>query len=82
MGFLLVVDEVKNQLSFLTVQEKAKLFRDVLYHFIDIRDNMYYVSGKPYTLEQFSDYLKIREHWMSMSEFDKLYEYFRNLSKK
>lgn len=82
MGFLQVVDEVKNQLSVLTVQEKAKLFKDVLHYPINIEDNVFYISHKMYDFDGFSDYLKIREHWMCMSEFDRLYEYFAKLSRK
>lgn len=82
MGFLQVVDDVKDQLSVLSVQEKAKLFKDVLKYPITIEDGVYYIFNRSYDLAELSDYLKIREHWMSMSEFDKLFDYFGKLSQK
>lgn len=82
MGFLQVVDEVKDQLSVLSIQEKAKLFKDVLKYPILIEDGVYSIFNRSYDLNELSDYLKIREHWMSMNEFDKLFDYFTKLSKK
>jgi len=82
MGFLQVVDDVKDQLSILSVQEKAKLFKDVLKYPITIEDGVYYIFNRSYDLNELSDYLKIREHWMSMSEFDKVFDYFGKLSQK
>lgn len=82
MGFLQVVDDVKDQLSVLSVQEKAKLFKDVLKYPITIENEVYYIFNRSYDLNELSDYLKIREHWMSMSEFDKLFDYFGKLSQK
>jgi hypothetical protein len=82
MSFLQVVNEVKNQLSSRNLQEKAQIFIEVLRSPISIKDGVFYVSDKEYTENRFSDYLSIREHWMTMHEFDKLYNYFENVSKK
>ena len=82
MRFLQVVNEVKNQLSACSLQEKAQIFKEVLQSPISIKDGVFYVSNKEYTNSRFSDYLIIREHWMSMHEFDKLYSYFENVMKK
>jgi len=82
MRFLQVVNEVKNQLSACSLEKKVQIFKEVLGFPISIEDGVFYVSGKEYTNNRFSDYLIIREHWMSMHEFDKLYLYFENLGEK
>jgi hypothetical protein len=78
MRFLQVVDEVKNQLSSFSIQEKASLFKEVLKCPISKKDGVFYISDKPYDDTRLSDYLQIREHWMSMQEFDALHTYFEN----
>ena len=82
MRFLQVVDEVKNQLSAISIQEKAQLFKEVLNCPINYSDGVFYVSSKQYTESRMRDYLSIREHWMNMHEFDRLFNYFENLKKK
>jgi hypothetical protein len=82
MRFLQVVNEVKNQLSSCSLQQKAQIFKEVLQSPISIKDGVFYISDKEYNNNRFSDYLIIREHWMSMHEFDRLYIYFENLNKK
>jgi hypothetical protein len=81
MRFLQVVDSVKNQLSAYSLQEKAQIFKDVLHCPITITDGIFYVSSKLYPEHRMKDYLSIREHWMNMHEFDRLFNYFENLKK-
>ena len=82
MRFLQIVDLVKNQLNALPLKDKAILFKEVLEYPIHIKDGVFYVYNTEYTNVRFTDYLNIREHWMSMQEFDKLFNYFENLNKK
>ena len=78
MKFLYVVEEVKTQIEAYSLQQKISLFKEVLNYPIDFRDGVFYVFGSPYDEDRMRDYLKIREHWMSMKEFDKLFMYFEN----
>lgn len=82
MRFLQVVDSVKNQLSAFPLQEKAQIFKEVLNCPITITDGVFYVSSKLYSENRMKDYLSIREHWMNMHEFDRLFNYFENLDQK
>ena len=82
MRFLEVVDSVKNQLKSISLEEKIAIFREVLHCPVSIRDGTFFVSNKEYDIHRMNDYLSIREHWMSMHEFDKLFNYFENISKK
>ena len=75
MEFLQVVKKVKEYLKTLSLQEKAILFKTLFQSPIEYKDGAFYLSDKEYTLNRTSDYFEIREHWMSMHEFDKLYEY-------
>jgi Zn/Cd-binding protein ZinT len=78
MDFLKVVDEVKTQLSSFSVKQKAELFKEVLNYPISVKNGVFYVSGTAYDDVRLSDYLQIREHWMSMQELDTLHRYFGN----
>jgi hypothetical protein len=55
MRFLQVVNEVKNQLSAYSLQEKAQIFKEILQCPISIKDGVFYVSDKEYTNNRFSD---------------------------
>ena len=76
MDFLHVIDSVKKSLNTLSIQEKTKLFKDVLNYPIDYIDGIFYVSSKEYSQDRIKDYLSIREYWMNLQEFNKLYYYF------
>ena len=78
MEFLQVVKKVKEYLSKLSLQEKAILFNTLFQSPIEYKDGAFYLSNKEYSLGRTSDYFVIREHWMSMNEFDKLYKYIEN----
>ena len=78
MDFLKVVDEVKKQLNTFSIKQKAELFKEVLKYHISEKDGVFFISGNAYDNTRLSDYLKIREHWMSMQEFDVLHKHFEN----
>ena len=82
MRFLQVVDDVKNQLNSYSFKEKIEIFKTVLNCPIYEKNGIFYLSEKEYDETKISDYLKIREHWMSMHEFDKLHNYFQNTKEK
>lgn len=82
MEFLQVVKKVKEYLKTLSLEEKAILFKTLFQSPIEYKDGVFYLSDKEYTLNRTSDYFEIREHWMSMHEFDKLYEYIQNKIQK
>lgn len=82
MSFLKIVNSVKAQLTAYSIQEKTQIFKEILDYPISIRDGVFYVYDKEYDNIRYSDYLNIREHWMNVHEFDKLYNYFENLSGK
>lgn len=82
MDFIKVVEEVKQYLSTITLQEKILLLKNVCHAPLDHRDGVFYLNGKEYTEVRMRDYFKIREHWMSLHEFDKIYIYIQNTKKK
>jgi hypothetical protein len=82
MDVLQVIEYVKNQLSNLFLEEKINIFKEVLNYPISVRDGVFYVYDKVYDRLRMNDYMQIQEHWMSMQNFDKLFNYFQNLNKK
>jgi len=81
MSLLKIVNSVKSQLTAFSIQEKTQIFKEILDYPISIRDGVFYVHDKQYDDIRYSDYLNIREHWMSVHEFDKLYNYFEIVNK-
>ena len=81
MEFLQVVKNVKEYLKMLSLQEKVILFNTLFNSPIEYKDGAFYLSGKEYTTNRVNDYFSIREHWMSMHEFDKLNQYIENKKK-
>jgi hypothetical protein len=81
MEFIKVIEEVKSHLSILSLQEKVLLLKNVCHAPLDYRDGAFYLNGKEYTEVRMSDYLKIKEHWMTVHEFDKIYLYLENTKK-
>lgn len=81
MSFSKIVNSVKAQLASYSIQEKTQIFKEILDYPISIRDGVFYVYDKEYDNIRYSDYLNIREHWMSVQEFDKLYNYFEIVNK-
>lgn len=81
MEFLQVVKTVKDYLITLSIEQKIDLFNKLFESPVSHKDGVFYLSNKEYDFNRMSDYFKIREHWMSLKEFDKMYQYLENLNK-
>jgi hypothetical protein len=77
MKFSEVCDSVKLKLKEMPLEDKILLLKDMFRCPIDYKDGVYYFNTMPSDKVRISDYLQIREHWMSMNEFDRLYNYFK-----
>lgn len=81
MEFLNVCENVKTHLKQMPLEEKVILFKDFFRSPINYKDGTFFYSGLSSNKTEVSAYLQIREHWMSMQEFDRLNDYFTNLDK-
>jgi hypothetical protein len=81
MEFSQVVKIVKDYLITLTIEEKINLFVKMFNAPVSYKDGGFYLADTEYDINRMNDYFKIREHWMSVKEFDKLYEYIENSNK-
>jgi hypothetical protein len=78
MVCLQICNHVNEKLNKLSLEERIKIFKDLLNYPVDYIDEVYYHNGSISDKEIVSSYLQIRQHWMRMQEFDKLFEYFKN----
>lgn len=77
MKFTEVCSVVKDRLKHMSLIEKVILFEEFFESPVKYKDGIFYYSGKESNETRVSDYLAIREHWMNVHEFDKLYYYFK-----
>lgn len=78
MEFFKVCAYVKEKLKEMSLEDKIILFKEFFRSPINYVDGAYFYTGKESDKNRVSDYLQIREHWMSMSEFNRLYNYFND----
>lgn len=78
MEFFKVCGYVKEHLKQMSVEDKTLLFKDLMRSPINYVDGAYYYTGRESTKTIVSDYLQIREHWLSMSEYNRLYKHFND----
>ena len=78
MEFFKVCSYVKEKLKQMSVKDRTLLFKDLLRSPINYYDGAFYYNGKESTEIRISDYLQIRQHWMSMSEYNRLYNHFND----
>jgi len=77
MKFTEVCSFVKDRLKTMPLKEKVTLFKVIFESPIKYENETYYYSDKESNETRVSDYIAIREHWMNVHEFDKLYYYFK-----
>ena len=78
MEFIKVCEYVLSKLKELSLEEKTIIFSNYFKCPISYRDGVFYYRGNESTLTEVSDYLSIKTHWLTVSEFDRLSEYFKN----
>lgn len=78
MEFFKVCVYVKEKLKQMSVKDRTLLFKEFLRSPINYSDGVFYYNEKESTEHRISDYLQIREHWMGMSEYNRLYKYFND----
>lgn len=80
MGFEQISEYVDVKLSTFNLDQKVLLFRDVLGYPVDFSLNKYFYLGQEWTDLRMKDFLSITQHWLSVKEYDKLYEHLKKLN--
>lgn len=76
MNLLEVCVFVKDNLKKLSLQEKINVFREILNWNVQQDNSTFCYDGKEVNELNMTDYLEIRQNWLSITEIDKLYKYF------
>ena len=77
MKFTEVCCFVNDKLKQMSLKDRVILFDEFFKSPISYKDGTFFYNGIESNETRISDYLSIRQHWMSVGEFDKLYTHFK-----
>lgn len=76
MEFQKVTAAVNKKLNEMTTSEKVILLKTLFNFPIDYKDDVFYYGVHEWDENRMKDFLTINTHWMSVREFDRIYDYF------
>jgi len=80
MNFTQISDYVDSRLSTMELDQKVLLFKEVLKCPVDVTFNKYTYLGQEWTEVRMKDFMSITQHWLSVKQYDMLYEHFKKLN--
>lgn len=76
MEFEKVTAAVNKKLSEMSTQDKVLLLKKLFNFPIDYKDGVYSYGTHEWDENRMKDFLTINTHWMTVREFDRIYDYF------
>lgn len=78
MKFTEVCSFVKDRLENMSLIERVIIFNKLFKSPVSYKDGIFFYNDEESNETRISDYLSIKQHWMSVGEFDTLYIHFKN----
>lgn len=82
MEFSKICEFVDKNLNLLSLEKKITIFHDILKCPVKYTYCKYYYYDQEWDETKMKDFLAINQHWLTVRDYDKLYNYFSDVSEK